>query len=474
MKPKIIAALAFGCAASGLFAVSRVRAQNPAPIAHSQAEFNALAKTQGADLNALGNAFDNQSARLFWFSDLEKARIQAKKEGKPILSLRMLGKLSDEYSCANSRFFRTALYPNAQIGKILREKWILHWSSERPVPVVTIDMGDGRVLKRTLTGNSAHYVMDSSGAVLDVLPGLYGPGAFEKWLLNGGKLNADLSELAAEKRADALKKWHGTQLRAILERKIRVERLGIARLMSAESEKLLAEPLAAPVEKQIENQVQQAIKYAVLSDEKQTQLAFNLTNPYLETGYPTFVPTAEEASRITAEKRVAEFGLLTSTTPRGTKNYPSPLISRDERRAYGTLAASFLEDSRLDSNSRAFLLSKLPAKQREPLQKAQVQSINQIFGVVPSSPDQTVARFEDAMAFDTARNEAEFHTQVHALFARGEQGDFQSLNRKIYDRLFLTPQSDPWLGLLPDGVYNGLQNGGIGQTGATEKTASSE
>ena len=36
--------------------------------------------------------------------------------GKPILSLRLLGKLTDEFSCANSRFFRTVLYPNAEVS----------------------------------------------------------------------------------------------------------------------------------------------------------------------------------------------------------------------------------------------------------------------------------------------------------------------------------------------------------------------
>ena len=52
------------------------------------------------------------TSRLFWHTDLELAKRKAAEEGKPILSLRMLGKLTDQYSCANSRFFRTALYAN--------------------------------------------------------------------------------------------------------------------------------------------------------------------------------------------------------------------------------------------------------------------------------------------------------------------------------------------------------------------------
>src|SRR5690348_8140290 len=54
-------------------------------------------------------------SRLYWYTDLEGAKAAAKSTGRPILSLRMLGKLTDEYSCANSRLFRTALYSNKEI-----------------------------------------------------------------------------------------------------------------------------------------------------------------------------------------------------------------------------------------------------------------------------------------------------------------------------------------------------------------------
>src|SRR6202008_4526475 len=102
--------------------------------------------------------------------------------GKPILSLRLLGKLTDELSCANSRFFRTVLYSNVAISSTLRNEFILHWQTVRPVPMITIDFGDGRKLQRTITGNSIHYVLDSDGQIIDALPGVYGPAAFERSL----------------------------------------------------------------------------------------------------------------------------------------------------------------------------------------------------------------------------------------------------------------------------------------------------
>src|SRR5690606_29242284 len=96
---------------------------------------------------------DADVSKLYWFTSLEQAQAEAKKRGVPILSLRLLGRLDEELSCANSRFFRTALYANAKVSKELRERFVLHWSTERPAPLVTIDFGDGRKVQRTITGN---------------------------------------------------------------------------------------------------------------------------------------------------------------------------------------------------------------------------------------------------------------------------------------------------------------------------------
>ena len=59
----------------------------------------------------------------------------------------MLGRLDEDLSCANSRVFRATLYANQEVSAFLRERFILFWSSERPVPRVTIDYGDGRKLE---------------------------------------------------------------------------------------------------------------------------------------------------------------------------------------------------------------------------------------------------------------------------------------------------------------------------------------
>ena len=133
---------------------------------------------------------DCADIRLFWYTDLEAAKAAARAAGKPILSLRLMGRLDEESSDADSRFFRTVFYKNREINQILRDRYILHWRSARPVPRVTIDLGDGTRLERTLGGNSIHYILDSRGRLLEPLPGLYGPATFQDALEEAARAEA--------------------------------------------------------------------------------------------------------------------------------------------------------------------------------------------------------------------------------------------------------------------------------------------
>lgn len=155
-------------------------------------EAAAVLKRYCSAVDTVAGQRDAAISRLYWHTDFAQAKAEAHRENKPILSLRLLGKLTEEYSCANSRFFRTALYGNQEIAEYLRSTYVLHWESVRPAPKVTIDFGDGRKLKRTITGNSVHYVLDSHGLVVDVLPGLYGPQAFLREIKQSSALVARL------------------------------------------------------------------------------------------------------------------------------------------------------------------------------------------------------------------------------------------------------------------------------------------
>jgi hypothetical protein len=167
-------------------------------------------------LDSLCQQKDCYASQLYWYTDLEQAKAAARAQGKPILSLRLLGRLDEDLSCANSRLFRIILYANEQVSKLLRERFVLHWQSVRPVPTATIDFGDGRKMERTLTGNSIHYAVDSEGRVIDALPGMYGPGAFLRELERISSSAGAAATLGAfrtdEERNAALHRYHESRL----------------------------------------------------------------------------------------------------------------------------------------------------------------------------------------------------------------------------------------------------------------------
>ncbi len=152
---------------------------------------------------------DGHSSGLYWYTDLDEARREARRRGRPILSLRLLGRLDEELSCANSRFFRTVLYADAELAGRLRDRFVLHWSSERPAPRIEIDMGDGRRIVRTITGNSVHYVLDAEGRPIDAIVGLYGPRQMARMLEDAAVTHAacrsadDRAACLAERHAEA-------------------------------------------------------------------------------------------------------------------------------------------------------------------------------------------------------------------------------------------------------------------------------
>jgi hypothetical protein len=151
-------------------------------------------------------------SRLFWYTDLEAAKAAARASGRPILSLHLLGRLDEDFSCANSRFFRTVLYADASVARVLRDRFVLHWKSVRPAPRLTVDFGDGRRLERTLTGNSVHYVLAPDGRPVDALPGLLSPGAFLAGLDRAEAMAQAWAQGPATRREAALRAAHRAEL----------------------------------------------------------------------------------------------------------------------------------------------------------------------------------------------------------------------------------------------------------------------
>jgi hypothetical protein len=72
------------------------------------------------------------------------------------------------------------LFSNPEVSSFIRSQFVAAWEAVRPVPIVEIDFGNGRKIKRTVNGNIATYICDPTGRVVDIIPGLNTPEAYLK------------------------------------------------------------------------------------------------------------------------------------------------------------------------------------------------------------------------------------------------------------------------------------------------------
>lgn len=347
---------------------------------------------------------------LYWYTDLNQAKLAAQATSRPILSLRMMGYLTDEYSCANSRFFRTTLYANTSISEFLRERFVLHWQSVRPVPRVTIDYGDGRVLHRTLTGNSAHYALDANGQVMDALPGLYGPARFTKWLRNMHALGEHLN---------GVKPLPDGMTNESLVRMYHQQRL-------------------TEIVRQWEFDLQMA------------QLELGALTPETDqAGNPAAAPPAAAATRIARPKSFVELPIIADITR------IKQLEDETDDKFWEWLAARHAEDAQLDAASMRLI------RRQNPL-AAQAMRLAPSKRRVEDPLLALVVQLQNSIAVDTVRNEYLLHRQIHQWFLQDDpERQIDPLNERVYAELFLTPSSDPWIGLVPENTYSALENNGI-------------
>jgi len=342
------------------------------------------------DLDTVAQQKNSYISGLYWYTDLESAKKASAASGKPILSLRLLGKLTDEFSCANSRFFRTVLYPNAEVSAALRDRFVLHWQSVRPVPKVTIDYGDGRKLERTLTGNSIHYVLDSEGRPIEALPGLYGPQAFLRELEKAETFFKSIAARPVEQQRALTKSYWEQQHNKV------------SAAWTTDVQKIGGEaPRGFRISKGADGD---ALTISTLA----------VTKAYSEANVLLAMTTATDTlGRITDEA------------------------------AWKKIAQLHSSDAVLDDRSISLIKHQNPTLTD--------QELSQLF-----------QKFQELIALDTVRNEYLMHSQLYVWLVRDPvRDDVEKLNEQVYAKLFLTPKSDPWLGLLLPDAYTALDNGGV-------------
>lgn len=340
---------------------------------------------------------DAYASRLYWFTDLEEAKRIAKDDGKPILSLRLLGNLDEEFSCANSRFFRAVLYSNAEVAKFLRENYVLHWKSVRPAPKVTIDFGDGRKIERTLTGNSIHYLLGDDGAIIDALPGLYSPSGFLKYITQSAKVNKVISGARAGDRQLAMMRFRRLMFNDIMNKR---------KTAVAAAKVKLTEPKPQPVK---------------------TDGAFSVA--------------ATDAMPIAMAKMVVndEMSILRGITDDFSRFEPQ--MNFDD---WNKLAKIYAGAAKLDAESVAFIRRQ---NAKTNLSEAEFNGLLQ--------------NLEKFIMLDTARNDFLFHTKIYSWLNRETNADVEKFNERVYAEIFKTPSSDKWLGLYSTDVYTALDGNGI-------------
>jgi hypothetical protein len=358
----------------------------------------------GQDREALSRRIDKLAgqryavwSRLYWHRDLDSAMAEARRTGKPILSLRMLGRLDEDLSCANSRFFRVALYANRSVSDYLRDHFVLHWSTERPVPVARIDFGDGRVLMRTVAGNSAHYVLDARGRPVDVLPGLYSPALFIEALERARPLAVSAGAMDDAALANDLAAHHGAWAE---ETRARFAGLGSIETGGGENTIAAAERRAMS---------KAAVELPVV---RQLRLGTDL------------------ALDAAAGDRSDEMW-----------------------NQIGALLAGKVGRAALDDRSRALFAALRPAdwaRAGQPLPNAGVDELVASF-------EQVMTR--DA-AYNELVLHQQIHAQLAGNPAATPIG-FSQLNRWVYATLFRTPAEDPWLGMATPTAFSGIPDDGI-------------
>jgi hypothetical protein len=89
------------------------------------------------------------------------------------------------------------------------------WEMVRPVPVVHIDFGNGKVLTRTLHGNILTSVCTADGQLLDALPGIYTEATYVDRLDQFRLLARYVASQPPDQRAARLCDYHQRQAEAL-------------------------------------------------------------------------------------------------------------------------------------------------------------------------------------------------------------------------------------------------------------------
>jgi hypothetical protein len=153
-------------------------------------------------------------------------------------------------------------------------------------------------------------------------------------------------------------------------------------------------------------------------------------------------PTAIQVAALAMTKRVTEANILRSITAT-----PEALSAITDESLWNKIAQLHIADAEFDARSLGLI-------RRQTQGALSATDEHKAFAAL-------VKKLQQNIALDTVRNEYLLHTKLYGWFLEKENRELSKLNRRVYSELFLTPASDPWLGLFSPDVYTALEGGGL-------------
>jgi hypothetical protein len=107
------------------------------------------------------------------------------------------------------------LFSRPDVSTFVNKNFEPVWVSVRPVPLIHIDFGNGKVMTRTLHGNIATYVCTAEGDALDIVAGIYTPNVYIQRLDQARLLAGYVDQEGRDKRGQRLIAYHKGQAEAL-------------------------------------------------------------------------------------------------------------------------------------------------------------------------------------------------------------------------------------------------------------------
>jgi hypothetical protein len=149
-------------------------------------------------------------------------------------------------------------------------------------------------------------------------------------------------------------------------------------------------------------------------------------------------PTAVDAAPLAVTKMVSLEGSILRSSARDALT----LEAETKFDEWKKIAALRQNDAKINKDGVAFI--------KRHLMKYNDKELNHL-----------VKNLEGYIALDTVRNEYLMRRKLHTWFLSGFGNNLKGFNEKVYAELFLTPSTDPWLGLYSPDTYTAIDGGAI-------------